>query len=94
MPLKQKYRFKVFIYGKVQGVWFRKHSFEKASELLLNGFVMNMSDGSVYAEIQGSYSACLNMLLWFEMGSPHSEVSRIHFEVMDVIEDTSAFTIR
>jgi hypothetical protein len=45
------------IQGKVQGVFFRKHTLAKATELGLKGNVCNASDGSVTGYVQGSAAA-------------------------------------
>jgi acylphosphatase len=49
------------IRGKVQGVFFRKHTHAKASELQLKGDVRNESDGSVKGYIQGPAAAVQSM---------------------------------
>jgi acylphosphatase len=40
----------ITVTGKVQGVFFRQSTLEKALELGIKGFVKNMPDGSVYIE--------------------------------------------
>jgi acylphosphatase len=52
---------KFVIRGKVQGVFFRKHTLAKASELRLKGDVRNVSDGSVQGVIQGAAAAVHSM---------------------------------
>ena len=39
--------------GKVQGVWFRAFTKEKAEELGLTGWVQNQPEGSVYLKVKG-----------------------------------------
>ena len=41
---------RIIVYGKVQGVFFRKHTFQKANELGIKGFVKNQEDKSVMIE--------------------------------------------
>lgn len=50
------------ITGRVQGVGYRYFVLKRANELGLNGFVRNLSDGSVYAEAEGSVKA-VNLLI-------------------------------
>ena len=50
--------------GRVQGVWFRQSTLEKASELNLNGIVKNEPDRSVYIEAEGDYKAIEQLFLW------------------------------
>ena len=42
------------IFGKVQGVFFRKSTLEKAQELGITGYVMNTSTGTVKGVMQSS----------------------------------------
>jgi len=62
-----KNRYSIRIDGKVQGVWFRKHTAELAESLGLKGYVENEPGGSVYVEAEGEeekltalVSSCLN----------------------------------
>jgi acylphosphatase len=93
-PFKQQHRFKVVISGKVQGVWFRKHTQQQAKSLGLSGWVRNELNGNVESEIQGKYQRCLDMLKWFEKGSPMSSVVDIKITQLDIIESESDFEIR
>ena len=52
MTLYHSFTFQVF--GKVQGVFFRKYTQAKAHELDLVGFVQNTSQGTVIGKAQGS----------------------------------------
>ena len=40
--------------GKVQGVWFRAFTKEKAEKIGLTGWVHNQASGSVYLEVNGN----------------------------------------
>jgi len=62
-----KNRYSIRIDGKVQGVWFRKHTAEVATALGLKGYVENEPGGAVYVEVEGEednltalVSSCLN----------------------------------
>ena len=63
--------------GKVQGVWFRKYTLDKARSLGLTGFVENRKDGSVYLEAECSASALSEMRQWLREGSPQSRVEEV-----------------
>ncbi len=67
----------VTVYGKVQGVFFRKHAKEKALLLGLNGFVKNMADGSVYAEASGSQEAIADFIAWCHKGPAWAKVEKV-----------------
>jgi len=45
---------RILVFGEVQGVGFRYFALQRARALGLNGFVRNLSDGSVEAVVQGS----------------------------------------
>ncbi len=58
----------------MQGVSYRKYAAERAVELAVVGFIMNMPDGSVYCEAEGGEDDLQNFIDWCGMGSPFSEV--------------------
>jgi len=63
------------VIGKVQGVWFRKYTKDKADEMGLNGTVQNQEDGSVYLEVEHTNKQKLNDFIdWLHQGSPMSNV--------------------
>ncbi len=73
---------KAKVIGKVQGVWFRKHTKQKADELGLKGFVRNEPDGSVYVEAEGDLYALRIFREWLHIGSPQSIVENVEIEEM------------
>lgn len=50
------------ISGRVQGVGYRYFVLKRAIELGLNGYVQNLPNGSVYAEVEGNADA-INQLV-------------------------------
>lgn len=75
--------------GKVQGVFFRKHTKEKAKSLMLNGFVRNEPDGSVYIEATGEYKAVEEFISWCKHGSPSAKVDNVVVKEINVQHQTS-----
>ncbi len=73
---------RLVVSGKVQGVFFRKHTCAKAVELGLAGYVMNQPDGSVCVEAEGSLDALQALLTWCSTGPPQARVD--HVEVTTV----------
>jgi acylphosphatase len=71
----------IFISGKVQGVGFRFHAYEKAKELNLKGWVKNLPDGRVELVVGGESAAIDAMVKWAQKGPSAAEV-----RAMDVLE--------
>lgn len=68
------------VHGKVQGVFFRKHTNLKARELKLVGWVMNTYHDTVKGNLQGPKSQVLKMKKWLsEVGSPSSRIEKCVF---------------
>ena len=72
--MENEQAYKVWISGRVQGVFFRKYTAERAIKLGLKGFVQNLPDGRVYTEVEGAEGAIAKFLEWLWQGSPSSEV--------------------
>ena len=67
----------VLVTGRVQGVYFRAYTKDKADELQVGGWVRNLADGRVEACIEGEASAVARMLNWLAEGSPYSVVTEV-----------------
>lgn len=65
------------IRGRVQGVFFRKYTKEKAMELGLCGYVKNQADGSVYCCAQGPEEAMRQFEQFLQNGSPLARVESV-----------------
>lgn len=72
------YRFKVT--GKVQGVFFRNSTQEKATEIGLKGTVKNLEDGSVEVYAQGPEERLRNLEQWLRKGPPAARVDHLYKE--------------
>jgi acylphosphatase len=70
-------RYTMRIDGKVQGVWFRQSTANKAKELSLNGYVENEPGGSVYVEAEGSREALMQLVSWCLTGPDQADVKGI-----------------
>ncbi|MCL6478308.1 MAG: acylphosphatase [Peptococcaceae bacterium] len=71
----------LYISGRVQGVFFRAHTRDKAISLNIRGWVKNLPDGRVEAVIEGSHHAVEEMLKWCRTGEPPARVDGV--EVVD-----------
>ena len=74
------------VWGKVQGVYFRKFTQAKATELRVGGWVRN---DKVRGTVQGQVicsddKQCLQMKEWLsKIGSPKSRIDRAEFVALD-----------
>jgi len=84
---------KLKIFGRVQGVFFRDHTQEKAQQLSVCGWVRNASDGTVEAQIEGSQDSCDTMIAWFHEGSPSAQVEKVQVEWIEP-EGCEGFEVR
>lgn len=75
-------RVHVYIQGRVQGVFFRANTKEKASEFGIHGWVKNCLDGRVEAVFEGKKYAVDKMIDWCRKGPVGAIVDdvRIHTE--------------
>ena len=67
----------IIISGKVQGVWFRKCTSDKAIELGISGTVRNLPDGNVQIEATGTAAQLKTFEKWCWTGSPFSKVENV-----------------
>ncbi|KAK3599018.1 hypothetical protein CHS0354_007485 [Potamilus streckersoni] len=75
------------VFGKVQGVFFRKHTQKKAKELGLVGWVKNTASGTVVGQVQGLPDKVSVMKNWLQkVGSPKSKIERCVFPKEETVE--------
>lgn len=82
---------KLKIYGRVQGVFYRQSTRQKAQELGLSGWVRNLPDGAVEAQAFGDQEVVNEFVDWCRIGPPHANVEKV--EVEDLPDGTSAFSV-
>ena len=68
---------KAKVYGKVQGVWFRKYTLDCENRLGILGTVKNLRDGTVLIHAMGKNLEEFKKYL--NSGSPNSNVNKIDF---------------
>jgi acylphosphatase len=69
--------FAIRVSGKVQGVFYRASTSDKAISLGLYGFVRNEPDGSVYVEAEGDEQKLNQLIAWCKQGPPRAVVSAV-----------------
>ena len=85
------------VFGKVQGVFFRKHTQAQAKKLGVSGWVQNTPSGTVVGCVEGSEDKVIMMKRWLQQtGSPKSRIDKCIFkEEKDIsVRTTAAFIIK
>ena len=94
MQQDDRERARVRISGRVQGVFFRDSTREKAEELGLYGYVKNTPDGDVEALFEGPTGKIKEMLRWCEQGPPHASVENVDVDHEPAGGDLAGFAVR
>ncbi|XP_050316464.1 acylphosphatase-2 isoform X2 [Bactrocera neohumeralis] len=97
MSTKQIFSTNFEVFGKVQGVFFRKHTEKQAKLFGLRGWCMNTSQGTVRGQMEGELDKVNEMKNWLETkGSPKSRIDKAVFSETKEIPDYTfkAFTIK
>lgn len=82
------------VYGKVQGVFFRASTQEKAQQLGLKGFVRNEKDGTVYMEAEGEPIALEQLEAWAHKGPARARVEKVEVKDLDELAGFEEFEQR
>ena len=77
----------VIVSGLVQGVGYRYLARKHAERLAVTGWVRNLADGTVEAEVQGDEAAVREMLRRLEAGPPGSQVTGLAVTELDPSDD-------
>ena len=84
---------RILVEGRVQGVFFRAYTRDRARELGLSGWVRNLVDGRVEVFAQGDRPSLLALLEWCGRGSPMARVDRVSHEWVEVEPGQEGFRI-
>jgi acylphosphatase len=84
----------VFVSGRVQGVFFRQNTLEKAKALGLKGWVKNTKDGKVEAVFEGEREKIEKILEWMRKGPPLARVDGLEIKWEDFKSEFDDFEIR
>lgn len=71
---------RALVRGRVQGVWFRASTAERATALGLRGRAENCPDGSVLVHAAGSPAALDALVAWLHFGPPMARVDSVEVE--------------
>jgi len=85
---------RLVISGRVQGVCFRHYTRETALSQGVAGWVVNRSDGTVEALIQGGVQAVDQVIAWCRQGPPAARVDEVQIVSEAFDPDLSRFEVR
>ncbi|MCB1171987.1 MAG: acylphosphatase [Leptospiraceae bacterium] len=83
----------ITVCGRVQGVYFRQSTLQKARSLALTGYVRNLPNGDVYIEAEGEALQLQELLTWCHAGPPMARVSAVQSQV-GTIKNFTDFSVR
>lgn len=81
------------VYGKVQGVFYRASSQEKAAELGLTGWVKNEVDGSVLIGAEGPEDKLQDFISWCHKGPTKASVEKVTY-AEDELQEYESFEVK
>jgi len=73
-------RARLVVRGRVQGVWYRGSMQDEAERRRVAGWVRNLPDGTVEAEIEGERHAVDEMIAWARRGPRGARVTDVAVE--------------
>jgi acylphosphatase len=86
-------RVHILVSGKVQGVYYRQNTVQKAQELGIVGWVRNLSDGRVESVMEGLDVDIDKMLSWCKSGPKDAAVTDIKIMNEEYRKDFFTFDI-
>ena len=85
--------YQITVKGRVQGVFYRASTKNKALELDVKGWVCNASDGSVLIEAEGSKDKIMDLFDWCKKGPPQAKVVDVKKKEV-VVKNHDGFIIK
>jgi acylphosphatase len=90
----RKERVHLVVHGRVQGVFYRATTLEKAIELGLTGWVRNRADGAVEVVAEGDRQEIENLVDWCRVGPKHAQVTDVDIHWESYTGEFREFTIK
>ena len=84
---------KVRVFGRVQGVFFRQWTLNQARALGVSGWVRNLPDGTVEANLFGGEESVERMIAQMHHGPSQAQVEHVAVEDIEP-EDLTGFSVR
>lgn len=88
-----KQRVRVFVKGKVQGVFFRQALKVKAKQNKVFGWVKNLIDGRVEAVLEGDEESVNILVEWCHGGPANARVEDVEIKNEKFAEEFSEFQV-
>jgi len=88
-----KRRMLIQVSGRVQGVFFRASTRDKATSLGLTGWVRNLANGDVELLVEGEPAAVARMLAWCHRGPALARVDACHIAYHSPTGEFSQFSV-
>ena len=85
---------KIRVKGRVQGVFYRANTKDKALELNLKGWVKNDPDGAVSIHAEGAEENLLKLMEWCKKGPNLSRVDSLDYNWCDKTDCLTSFEIK
>lgn len=89
-----KSKVQVIISGRVQGVWFRANTKNKAEQLGITGWVRNTDDGKVEALFEGEDDNIKEILEWCKHGPTMAKVTDVRVKKNFDQDEYNSFSIK
>lgn len=86
-------RVHAFAEGRVQGVFYRKHTKAEADKLGLTGWCKNLADTRVEVVAEGPRENLEKLVAWMRVGPKHAVVTGVATEWLDATGEFRAFAI-
>ena len=87
-------RVRVFVKGKVQGVFFRQALKVKAKQNNVFGWVKNLIDGRVEAVLEGDEENINNLVEWCHGGPANARVEDVEIKNEQFTSEFSEFDVK
>jgi len=87
-------QYEIKVTGRVQGVWFRKFTEEKAKEIGIKGWVKNLPDGNVLMVARAEKTDLDTFIDYLRTGPPMARVDKIFTSEINVLSDFDNFSIK
>lgn len=81
--MSQSVTARVIVTGRVQGVFYRQTTRDKATSLGVTGWVRNELDGSVLFEATGPHEQVIALIEWSQKGPPSARVLEVKVEWLE-----------